>query len=82
MLATVCEPPSFYLIHERTFPTFGLRYLQCHRKGGYRFSSIWQPRMSRYCDQYYSIATATIFFYDFILTLTDEVSHVICAFVH
>jgi len=32
--------------------------------------------MSGY-DQYYSIATTTIFFYDFLLTLADEVSHVI-----
>jgi len=28
------------------------------------------------CDQYYSIAATTIFFYDFLLTLADEVSRV------
>ena len=28
-------------------------------------------------DQYYSIAATTIFFYDFLLTLSDEVSRVI-----
>ena len=27
--------------------------------------------------QYYTIATTTIFFYDFLLTLADEVSHVV-----
>ena len=32
--------------------------------------------MSDY-DQYYKIATTTIFFYDYFLTLADEVSHVI-----
>ena len=31
----------------------------------------------RDCDQYYVIATAAILFYDFFLTLDDEVSHVI-----
>jgi len=31
-------------------------------------------------DQYYSIATITIF-YDFLLTLADEVSHVISEFL-
>ena len=29
------------------------------------------------CDQYYSVATAVILFYDFFLTLGDEVSHII-----
>ena len=33
--------------------------------------------MIRVCDQYYIVATATILFYDFLLTLGDEVSHVI-----
>ena len=31
----------------------------------------------RYYDQYYSIAVATILFYDFFLTLADEVSYVV-----
>ena len=31
----------------------------------------------RDCYQYYTIATTTIFFYDFLLTLEDEVNHVI-----
>ena len=31
----------------------------------------------RYYDQYYSIAVAAILFYDFFLTLADEVSHVV-----
>jgi len=30
----------------------------------------------RDCDQYYSIATTTLLFYDFLLTLGDEVSRV------
>jgi hypothetical protein len=29
------------------------------------------------CDKYYTIAVTTILFYDFLLTLPDEVSHVI-----
>ena len=29
----------------------------------------------RYCDQYYAVAVAVILFYDFFLTLADEVSH-------
>jgi len=29
------------------------------------------------CNQYYTIATTAIFFYDFFLTLADEVSRVI-----
>jgi len=29
------------------------------------------------CYQYYTIATATIYFYDYFLTLSDEVSHVV-----
>jgi len=33
------------------------------------------------CDQYYSIATTTIFFYDYFLTLSDEVSRVIGVFL-
>ena len=37
-----------------------------------------QPRLrTTDRDQYYAIATATILFYDFLLTLGDEVSHVI-----
>ena len=31
----------------------------------------------RYYDQYYSISVATILFYDFFLTLADEVSYVV-----
>ena len=31
----------------------------------------------RDCDQYYIIAVAAILFYDFFLTLDDEVSHII-----
>jgi hypothetical protein len=31
----------------------------------------------RYYDQYHQIAATTVFFYDFFLTLPDEVSHAI-----
>ena len=33
-------------------------------------------------DQYYGVAAATIFFYDYFLTLADEVSHLISVSVH
>jgi len=45
-------------------------------EGGYRFSSFLELRTSDR-DQYYLVATTTILFYDFLLTLADEVSHVI-----
>ena len=34
------------------------------------------------CHQYYIVATTTIFFYDFLLTLPDEVSHVVSTPFH
>jgi len=72
----ICEPPSFHPVHEWTFLTFGLQNPQDRIEGGHPFSSILRLRTSD-CDQYYKIATITIFFYDFFLTLSDEVSHVI-----
>ena len=46
------------------------------KKGGHRFVSLLLLRMTDY-HQYYIAATTTIFFYDFLLTLPDEVSHVV-----
>jgi len=43
-------------------------------EGGRRFQSLLGLKM-RYYDQYYSIAVAAVLFYDFFLTLADEVSH-------
>jgi len=74
--AVICESPSYYPVHECIFPTLGLRNPQYRSEGVHRFSSILRLRM-RDWDQYYSIAATTIFFYDFLLTLGDEVSHVI-----
>lgn len=34
-----------------------------------------------YCNQYYAIAATAICFYEFFLTLADEVSHVISVFL-
>ena len=39
------------------------------------FCAVLRLRTNDY-DQYYAIATSTIFFYDFLLTLADEVCHV------
>jgi len=49
---------------------------QYRKKGGHRFSSHLLLRKTG-CHQYYIIATSTVFFYDFFLTLADEVTHVI-----
>ena len=53
----------------------GPQYLQYRREGGHRFLSILRLRMRNY-DQYYAVAVTTVFFYDYFLTLADEVSHI------
>jgi hypothetical protein len=76
MPAVICESPSFYPVREWPLPTLELRYPQYRREGGHQFSSFFRLKMSD-CDQYYTLAATTICFYDFLLTLGDEVSHVI-----
>ena len=74
MPAMICESPSFHPVHEWTFLTFGLQNPQYRIEGGHWFSSILRLITSD-CDQYYAIATTAILFYDYFLTLADEVSH-------
>ena len=59
-----------------TFLNFGLRYPQRRGEGELWFSSVLRLR-TRDSDQYYDVAVATIFFYDYFLTLADEVSNTI-----
>ena len=68
--------PSFFLVHEWIFPTVKLPNPQDRSEGEQRFSWFLQLRTSDY-PQYYSLAATTICFYDFFLTLADEVSHAI-----
>jgi len=56
------------------FLTFGSKNSQKRATGGYRYSSFARLGV-RNCDQYYTIGTTTLFFYDYLLTLGDEVSH-------
>ena len=72
----ICEPPSCYLVDEWIFPTFGLPNPQYCIEGEHQFWSFLRLRMND-CNQYYSVAVTTIYFYDYFLTLADEVSHVI-----
>ena len=74
MLSMICESLP-YSVHECTLPTSGPRNFQYRIQGRHPFSSILQLRTSG-CDKYYRISTTTILFYDFFLTLADEVSHV------
>ena len=72
-MAIICESPSFYPACGWNFLTFGLRNPQYRSDGRHQF-----PSSSRLVikgrDQYYSLAATTICFYDFFLTLADEVS--------
>ena len=36
----------------------------------------------RGCDQYYGLAVIALFFYDYVLTVVDEVSHVVDVTFH
>ena len=75
-IGNVMSVPSFYPVRKRTFPTFEPPNPQYRSEGGHRFSQILRLRTSDF-RQYYTIAATTIFFYDFLLTLADEVSRVI-----
>ena len=72
--ATSCEGSSFHLVRDLTYDddipsNAGKVRIDFHCS---------QPRLrTSDCDQYYAIATTTIFFYDFLLTLGDEVSYVV-----
>ena len=74
--AIFCEAPSPCLVRDWTHPTFRLQYLQYCKTGRHGFAPFLRLRTSD-CDQYYTIATFTVFFYDFLLTLADEVSHIV-----
>jgi len=71
----MCEAPPPHPVRDWTHPTFLLRYFQYCKTGRHCFAPFLRLR-TRDCDQYYTIATSTVFFYDFFLTLGDEVSHV------
>jgi len=71
-----CEAPSPCLVLDWTHPTFRPRHLQYCKTGRHYFAQFLRLRTSD-CDQYYTIATFTVFFYDFLLTLADEVGHVL-----
>ena len=76
--ASICEVPSFHYISSiigltrpstsDTPSTVKKVRIQFHR-------SLWLKTSNS--DQYYSTATTTVFFYDFLLTLPDEVSHAV-----
>jgi len=72
-MAIICESPSFYPVRGWNFPTLGLRNPQYRSEGRHQFSSFLRLGMKGR-DQYYSLAATTICFYDFFLTLADEVS--------
>jgi len=72
----ICEP--LYLAHELLFPTFELPNPQDLDWGEYQFSFS-LPSLRGF-DRYLQIAAATLLFYDFLLTLADEVSHAIGVF--
>ena len=65
------------LLLSRELPlTFGSQSSQKWTTGGHRYSSSVLLRVRNY-DQYYTIGTTTLFFYDYLLTLGDEVRHAI-----
>ena len=74
----ICEPPSLYPVQEWIFSTFRLRNPQYCSEGEHKFLSFLRLSMNDYY-QYYATAVTAVFFYDFLLTLADEVSHFICA---
>ena len=70
-----CEPLPF-IRFVRLLLTFGHRNPQYSAEGGHRFSSGLRLRMKEF-NQYYPVAAATIFFYEYFLTLADEVGSII-----
>ena len=69
-----CEPLPF-IRFVRSLLTLGHQNFQYSAEGGHRFSSVLQLRMKDY-DQYYPVAAAAIFFYEYFLTLADEVGSI------
>ena len=67
--ATLCEYPS---VTSWVFPNLGSKNSQNCSAGGHRYSSFVRLGV-RSCDQYYTIGTTTLLFYDYLLTLGDEV---------
>jgi len=65
---------SLQLSDERPILTFGSRNSQDRNKGAHRFLSFARLRLTDH-EQYYTLATTALFFYDYVLTLEDEVSH-------
>jgi len=74
--AMICEAPSPCLVRDWIDLTSRLRYLQYCKTGRHCFAPFLRLTRTSDRDQYYTIATSTIFFYDFLLTLGDEVSRV------
>ena len=71
----ICESSSFIPFTSELSRHWDLNF-QLRNEGERLFSSISQPSL-RECGQYYALAVATLFFYDYFLTLADEVSHLI-----
>lgn len=70
-----CEfPPA---ISRLAFRDFLVPNSQNLNKGEYQLPLFVRLEVRNY-DQYYSLATSVVFFYDFLLTLGDEVSDTIC----
>ena len=72
----VCECCSSCLVHSRRFPTFGFPNLQSLDEGERRFLSSLNEGLIDY-GQYYKVAAATVLFYDILLTMGDEVNHIV-----
>ena len=75
-----CEPPPFIRL-VRLLLTFGHRNPQYSTEGVHQFLSGLRLRLKDH-GQYYPIAAATIFFYEYFLTLADEVSRIITVSLH
>ena len=75
-----CEPLPFIRLVGPLL-TFGHRNPQCSAEGGRQFLSGSRLIMEDY-DQYYPVAAAAIFFYEYFLTLADEVGRIITVSLH
>ena len=73
MSVMTCEFPLPFPVYEWPFLTFLFSNPQYCDKGEHQLSSLFGlgPRNH---DQYYTFATTAILFYDYLLTLGDEVS--------
>ena len=63
------------LFYESPFLTFGSPSSQNRSKGGQQSASFTRLGV-RNNVQYYTYAATVVFFYDYLLTLGDEVSHI------